>query len=159
MVVRQESADRADRLFQALGDATRREIVALTLTGDHSVSELAGRFPMSFAAVQKHVAVLERAGLVTKQRQGREQRVRGNADALREVHRLLDQLTEVWRGRIDRIGEILSDPGPEADPDPGPETDSDPGPETDSDPGPEAEPHPEDGKEHAHDRDRRPEGP
>ncbi|TPQ16456.1 ArsR/SmtB family transcription factor [Streptomyces sporangiiformans] len=129
MVVRQESIDRADRLFQALGDVTRREIVALTLTGDHSVSELARRFPMSFAAVQKHVAVLERAGLVIKERQGREQRVRGNADALSEVHRLLDQLAAVWQGRIDRIGEILADPDPE------------------------------DGKEQAHDRDRRPEEP
>jgi DNA-binding transcriptional ArsR family regulator len=127
MVVRQESDDHADRLFQALADATRREIVALTLTGEHSVSDLARRFPMSFAAVQKHVAVLERAGLVTKQRQGREQRVRGNADALREAHRLLDQLAAVWRGRIDRIGAIL------ADPDPG------------------------DSKEHAHGHDRRPE--
>ncbi|WP_131766501.1 ArsR/SmtB family transcription factor [Candidatus Protofrankia californiensis] len=129
MVVRQESADHADRLFHALADATRREIVALTLTGEHSVSDLARRFPMSFAAVQKHVAVLERAGLVAKQRQGREQRVRGNPDALREAHRLLDQLAAVWRGRIDRIGAIL------ADPDPG------------------------DSKEHAHDRDRRSEEP
>jgi DNA-binding transcriptional ArsR family regulator len=127
MVVRQESADRADRLFHALADATRREIVALTLTGEYSVSDLARRFPMSFAAVQKHVAVLARAGLVTKQRHGREQRVRGNADALREARRLLDQLAAVWRGRIDRIGAIL------ADPDPG------------------------DSREHAHDHDRRPE--
>ncbi|MFI1397975.1 ArsR/SmtB family transcription factor [Streptomyces sp. NPDC020681] len=111
MVVNQESADHADRLFRALADATRREIVALTLTGEHSVSDLARRFPMSFAAVQKHVAVLEHAGLVTKERQGREQRVRGNADGLREAHRLLDQLAVVWRGRIDRIGAILADPG------------------------------------------------
>ncbi|WP_250282507.1 ArsR/SmtB family transcription factor, partial [Frankia sp. CiP1_Cm_nod2] len=113
MVVYQESAERADRLFHALADATRREIVALTLTGEHSVSQLARRFPMSFAAVQKHVAVLERAGLVSKQRQGREQRVRGNADALREARRLLDQLADVWRGRLDRINMILADPDPD----------------------------------------------
>ncbi|WP_131792561.1 ArsR/SmtB family transcription factor [Candidatus Protofrankia datiscae] len=112
MVVHQESAERANRLFHALADATRREIVTLTLTGEQSVSQLARRFPMSFAAVQKHVAVLERAGLVTKQRQGREQRVRGNADALREARRLLDQLADVWRGRIDRIDAILAGPGP-----------------------------------------------
>jgi DNA-binding transcriptional ArsR family regulator len=129
MVVRQESADRADRLFHALADATRREIVALTLTGEHSVSELARRFPTSFAAVQKHVAVLERAGLVTKQRRGREQRVRGNADALREARQLLDQLVDVWRGRVDRIGAVLADPDPTEI------------------------------KEHPHDRDRRPEEP
>ncbi|WP_210593491.1 helix-turn-helix transcriptional regulator [Streptomyces sp. GESEQ-35] len=112
MVVDQRSGDRADRLFHALADATRREIVALTLAGEYSVSDLARRFPMSFAAVQKHVAVLEQSGLVTKHRQGREQRVRGNADALREVHGLLDQLAALWRGRIDRIGAILAEPDP-----------------------------------------------
>ena len=67
----------SDRLFHALADAMRRQIAALTLNGEHSVSDLARRFPMRFPAVQKHLAVLERAGLVTKQRQGREQRVRG----------------------------------------------------------------------------------
>ncbi|MEV6105904.1 metalloregulator ArsR/SmtB family transcription factor [Streptomyces sp. NPDC051940] len=113
MVVSQESAaERADRLFHALADGTRREIVVLTLAGEHSVSDLARRFPMSFAAVQKHVAVLERAGLVVKQRHGREQRVRGNAQALAEVRELLDRLEAVWRGRMDRIGEMLAGPGP-----------------------------------------------
>ncbi|MCZ4516224.1 metalloregulator ArsR/SmtB family transcription factor [Streptomyces sp. ActVer] len=144
MVVRQESAERADRMFHALADSTRREIVALTLAGEYSVSDLARRFPMSFAAVQKHVAVLEQAGLVTKERQGREQRVRGNADSLREAHRLLDQLADVWRGRIDRIGAILADPGP--GPGPGPESGPESGPEC----GPDFHPHsdPENGKEH-----------
>jgi DNA-binding transcriptional ArsR family regulator len=89
----------ADRIFHALADATRREIVSLVLSDEYSVSDLARRFPMSFAAVQKHVAVLEHAGLVTKRRQGREQRVRGNADALRETHRLLDQLIPIRIGR------------------------------------------------------------
>ncbi|MFF5007927.1 ArsR/SmtB family transcription factor [Streptomyces phaeochromogenes] len=145
MVVRQESAERADRIFHALADATRREIVALTLAGEYSVSDLARRFPMSFAAVQKHVAVLEQAGLVTKERQGREQRVRGNADSLREAHRLLDQLADVWRGRIDRIGAIL------ADPDTHPDTHLHPHPVADAG----AHLDPRDGKEHCHDRDRR----
>lgn len=81
----------------------------MVLAGERSVSALADRYPMSFAAVQKHVAVLERAGLVTKHRQGREQRVRGSPDALREVHRLLDQLEAVWRARIDRIDQILAE--------------------------------------------------
>ncbi|MEU9876040.1 ArsR/SmtB family transcription factor [Streptomyces phaeochromogenes] len=143
MVVRQESAERADRIFHALADATRREIVALTLAGEYSVSDLARRFPMSFAAVQKHVAVLEQAGLVTKERRGREQRVRGNADSLREAHRLLDQLADVWRGRIDRIGAILADPGPDSRPECGPDSHPDPDPEN--------------GKEQSHDCDRCPE--
>ena len=85
--------------------------MALALSGDHSVSDLAQRFPMSFAAVQKHVAVLERAGLVVKQRRGREQRVSGNVEALREAHRLLDMLEAQWRGRIDRISRLLAEPG------------------------------------------------
>ncbi len=110
MVVDFADAVQADRVFHALADATRRDIVAVVLQGGHSVSDLARRYPMSFAAVQKHVAVLERAGLVTKERRGREQRVSGDITTLRQVHRLLDQLEAVWRRRIDRIGEILADP-------------------------------------------------
>ena len=100
--------DRADRVFHALADATRRDIVLRTLGGEHSVSSLARRYPMSFAAVQKHVAVLEGAALVTKRRKGREQLVRGNVDTIRKAYRLLEQLEAVWQGRIDRIGEILA---------------------------------------------------
>jgi DNA-binding transcriptional ArsR family regulator len=111
-VVVHSPADRADDLFHALADATRRDIVAVVLGEERSVSELASRYPMSFAAVQKHVAVLERAGLVEKRRHGREQRVRGVSDALREVRGLLDQVESVWRARIDRIDEILRE-GPE----------------------------------------------
>ena len=110
MVVCLPERDRTDRLFQALADATRRDIVAVVLAGEHSVSDLARRYPMSFAAVQKHVAVLERAELVTKQRHGREQLVRGNADAIRRAHHLLDGLEVVWRERIDRIGHVLAHP-------------------------------------------------
>ena len=99
----------ADRLFHALADTTRREILTLTLGTDHNVSELARRFPMSFAAVQKHVAVLETAGLVVKQRQGREVRVRANPEALEQTHRLLDAIAETWRARIGRIDDLLAD--------------------------------------------------
>lgn len=108
MVVRLHR-DRTDDAFHALADATRRDIVMRTLQGEHSVSALARQYPMSFAAVQKHVAVLERAGLVTKQRRGREQLVRGRVDTVRDARRVLEQLEEVWRGRIDRFGEILAD--------------------------------------------------
>jgi DNA-binding transcriptional ArsR family regulator len=103
------AGDRADRVFHALADGTRRDIVVRTLDGELSVSALARRYPMSFAAVQKHVAVLEEAGLVTKQRKGREQLVRGNVDTVRRASRLLDQLEAVWRARVDRMGEILAD--------------------------------------------------
>jgi len=101
--------ERVDRLFHALADATRRDIVRRSMQGEHSVSALARSYPMSFAAVQKHVAVLEAAELVTKRRRGREQLVRGNVDAVRRASRLLSQLETVWRGRIDRFGEVLAD--------------------------------------------------
>jgi DNA-binding transcriptional ArsR family regulator len=110
MVVDRADADRADLVFHALADATRRDIVAVVLHGEYSVSDLARRYPMSFAAVQKHVAVLERAGLVSKRPHGREQRVSGNLQALREVHNLLDLVETVWRRRIDRIGDLLAEP-------------------------------------------------
>ena len=110
MVVGLLKAERADRVFHALADVTRRDIVVRTLEGEHSVSALARRYPMSFAAVQKHVAVLEEAGLVTKRRKGREQHVRGNVDTVRRASQLLDALEEVWRGRVDRMSEILADP-------------------------------------------------
>lgn len=110
MVVDSAEAERTDRLFHALADATRRDIVVRTLEGEHSVSALARRYPMSFAAVQKHVAVLEGAGLVSKRRQGREQLVRGEVDAVRRASQALDALEAVWRGRVDRMTEILTDP-------------------------------------------------
>jgi DNA-binding transcriptional ArsR family regulator len=107
MVVDQK---RTDRVFHALADATRRDIVSVVLHEEHSVSELARRYPMSFAAVQKHVAVLERAGLVAKERRGREVLVRGNAAVLRRAHELLDALEVVWRERIDRLEAVLTEP-------------------------------------------------
>ncbi len=110
MVVDLRSATRADRVLHALADATRRDIVTHVLQGEHSVSSLARRYPMSFAAVQKHVAILERADLIRKRRHGREQLVSGNIAAVRDVTALLAQLEEVWRARIDRMGEILAKP-------------------------------------------------
>lgn len=98
-------------MFHALSDATRRDIVIRSMQEESSVSVLARAYPMSFAAVQKHVAVLERAGLVTKRRQGREQLVRGNVAAVRDARLLLDRLEAVWRGRIERMEDLLAQPG------------------------------------------------
>ena len=97
-------------MFHALSDSTRRDIVRLVLHGEHSVSDLARRYPMSFAAVQKHVAVLERAELVTKEPRGRERIVRGRIGALRDVNRLLDEFEAIWRERMERFGEVLAEP-------------------------------------------------
>jgi len=98
-----------DRLFGALADATRRDIVRRAIDGEQGILELARHYPMSFAAVQKHVAILERAGLVTKQRIGRRKVVRTHLEALRVARRLLDQYEELWRERIDRMSSLITD--------------------------------------------------
>ena len=97
-----------DLVFAALADATRRDIVLRALDGREGVAELAGHYPMSFAAVQKHVAVLERAGLVTKQRAGRRKVVRTNIEGLRLARGLLDEYEALWRGRIDRMTDLIT---------------------------------------------------
>jgi DNA-binding transcriptional ArsR family regulator len=98
-----------DDMFGALADPTRRDIVRRAIDGGEGVAELAGHYPMSFAAVQKHVAVLERAGLVTKQRIGRRKVVRTNLAGVLAARGLLDKYEELWRGRIDRMTELIAD--------------------------------------------------
>jgi len=98
----------ADRVFQALATATRRDILARTISQEQSVSALARHYEMSFAAVQKHVAVLERAALVTKQRRGREQIVSANVPTLHKAAALLDAYEQLWIERTTRIADILA---------------------------------------------------
>jgi len=110
MVVDQLTDDEVDRLFHALADATRRDIVRRVLDGEQSISDLARRYPMSMTAVQKHVSVLEGAGLVAKRRHGREQRVVGQVEAVQSAQRLLEDYERLWRDRFDRIGDLLAEP-------------------------------------------------
>ena len=100
--------DRADAMFHALADRTRRDILRRVLAGEHSVSALAAHYDMSFAAVQKHVAVLERASLLSKRRSGREALARGDVGAVRSAAALLVELEQVWRGRIARIDDLIA---------------------------------------------------
>ena len=109
MVVDQLRDTDLDRLFQAFADATRRDIVSRVTARESSVSRLAEHYAMSFAAVQKHVAVLERASLVTKEKRGREQIVRGNHEGLQKARRLLDEYEAIWRQRVGRIADILAE--------------------------------------------------
>jgi DNA-binding transcriptional ArsR family regulator len=111
MVVGELTDEAVDDLFHALADATRRDILRRSVRGELSVSRLAEAYPVSFAAVQKHVAVLERAGLVTKERRGREQLVRTDPDAVGGVRWALDQLEMAWRGRVDRMSDLLATGG------------------------------------------------
>ncbi|MFJ8111278.1 ArsR/SmtB family transcription factor [Streptomyces sp. NPDC096132] len=108
MVVDEGAAGSLDRLFHALADTTRRDILRRCVHGDLSVSQLAAAYPMSFAAVQKHVTVLERAGLVTKQRRGREQLVLAEPDAVARARQALDDLESLWRGRVERMSDLLA---------------------------------------------------
>ena len=110
MVVGELTDDDVDRLFHALADATRRDILRRCVLGEPSVSRLADDYPMSFAAVQKHVAVLERAGMVVKERRGREQLVHTDPGAVGRARQALDTLETAWRARVDRMADLLAPP-------------------------------------------------
>ena len=99
-----------DRVFHALADATRRDIVVRVLQEESSVSAPARRYTISLAAVQKHVAVLESARLITKHRRGREQIVTAKIETVRQAAQLLEQLEAIWRGRLERFGALLAEP-------------------------------------------------
>jgi DNA-binding transcriptional ArsR family regulator len=107
MVVDEVQDEAVDEMFHALADPTRRDILRRCAAGEPSVSRLAQAYPMSFAAVQKHVAVMERAGLVTKERRGREQLVRTDAEAVGRARQALDELEATWRGRVERLSDLL----------------------------------------------------
>jgi DNA-binding transcriptional ArsR family regulator len=104
-----------DRIFGALGDATRRDIVRRAIEGEEGVAELAEHYAMSFAAVQKHIAILERAGLVSKHRNGRRKVVRTNLEALRVARRLLDRYEDLWRERVERMSRLIDESQKEID--------------------------------------------
>src|ERR1700750_1076732 len=110
MVVDMMTEEAVGHVFHALADPTRRDILRRSVGGDSSVSRLATHYPMSFAAVQKHVAVLERAGLVGKERFGRRKVVRTQQSGLQVAQQLLDEYEQLWRGRIARMSGILKEP-------------------------------------------------
>jgi DNA-binding transcriptional ArsR family regulator len=115
MVVSMQIVHDHDLIFGALGDPTRRDIVRRAIDGREGVAELASHYTMSFAAVQKHVAILERAGLVSKHRIGRRKVVRTNLEGLRVARRLLDRCEELWRERVERMNQLISESPKEAD--------------------------------------------
>lgn len=109
MVVYELSDEQVNKVFRALADATRRDIVRRTLNAEVRISDLAAAYDMSFAAVQKHVAALEAAGLVTKIARGRERIVRGQPETIRHVKELLSAFEDIWRQRLGRLDDFLTD--------------------------------------------------
>lgn len=109
MVVRPADSE-LNRVFRALADATRRDILRRTLVGVVSVSGLASAYDMSFAAVQKHVAVLEEAGLVHKAAVGRERLVQADAEQLARARACLAELEALWHHRLGALDALLSTP-------------------------------------------------
>ena len=104
------SSGEVDRLLRALADATRRDIIVRAGSGELSVSALARNYDMSVTAVQKHVSVLECAGLVRKHKQGREQLVSAQPRALAAARGVLDGIEQLWHDRLDRFGDVLAEP-------------------------------------------------
>src|SRR3981081_3155687 len=100
----------ADRVFRALADRTRRDVIRRAMNGTLSVSGLARLYPMSTTAGQKHVAVLKEAGLVRLTRRGRQQLVQTEIDTVAEAQVLLAELERLWGGVLDRIGDVLAEP-------------------------------------------------
>jgi DNA-binding transcriptional ArsR family regulator len=113
MVAYRLTEEDVNRMFRALADSTRRDIVRRTLRAESSMSQLASSYDMTFAAVQKHVAVLEEAKLVTKHARGRERIIRGNPQTIHQAQSLLDQFGAIWRARIDRLDALLNEPEPD----------------------------------------------
>ncbi|VXC14573.1 ArsR/SmtB family transcription factor [Pseudoclavibacter sp. 8L] len=118
MVTQQLSQDDVSRIFQALADTTRRDILTRVLREEQSVTALAEAYAMSFAAVQKHVAVLTSAGLTVKRRRGREQLVRADRATIAQATRLLESYERLWRDRASRIDALLADDDESAPPPP-----------------------------------------
>jgi DNA-binding transcriptional ArsR family regulator len=96
-----------DQVYGAIADPTRREILALLRNGETNVGSLAERFPISLNGVSKHVKVLERAGLVERTVQGREHRLRLNAEPMQEAARWLEHYRGFWDARLGRLEEYL----------------------------------------------------
>jgi DNA-binding transcriptional ArsR family regulator len=96
-----------DRVFHALADPTRRAMLRRLADGEHSVSELAEPFAMSFAAAAKHVKVLEEAGLLSRTIEGRTHRLRIEAGPLAEADRWIAFYQRFWTGRLDDLETAL----------------------------------------------------
>ncbi len=105
----QHSANDLDAVFSALGDPTRRAILATLMLGDAKVSDLAGPTAMSLTGLSKHVKVLADAGLITHEKRGRERICRLEPKTMQQAADWIEQYRRFWEDQLDRLAAFLED--------------------------------------------------
>lgn len=103
------TAERLDNMFIALADETRRSILARLSSGEARVTEVAVPFDISLNSVSKHIRILERAGLITRRRSGREHILRLEPQPLAEASEWLQSRERAWLGRLQRLQDVLDE--------------------------------------------------
>jgi DNA-binding transcriptional ArsR family regulator len=101
--------DTLDAVFGALSDRTRRKILARLMKGPASVTEIAEPLPMSLPAVSKHLVILERAGLLRRERDGRFHHLHLEAKPLETARELLDRYRAFWEGTLDELARYVEE--------------------------------------------------
>ena len=104
-----ESEKNLDSVFSALADPTRRAILARLMLGQATVSEVAQPFDVSLPAISKHLSVLEEAGLLIREKDGRIRRCRLVAEPMRDAAQWITRYRTFWEGQLDALGEFLSE--------------------------------------------------
>jgi DNA-binding transcriptional ArsR family regulator len=107
------STETLDFTFAALADPTRRAILERLSFGDSSVSELAAPFDVSLPAISKQLRVLERAGLLTQQKDGRVRRCRLEAQPMKEAVEWIAQYQKFWEDKLESLANFLENMPPE----------------------------------------------
>jgi DNA-binding transcriptional ArsR family regulator len=106
-----ELRTKLDVIFRSLGDSTRRDILKRVSKNDLTISEIANSYNMSFAAIAKHVAVLEKALLITKRRHGKEQVISATPETIKLAASHLGSYEKVWQERYDKLEKLLNKKG------------------------------------------------
>jgi DNA-binding transcriptional ArsR family regulator len=104
-----ESSVALDRIFAALADVTRRDILQRVSRAEHNISSLAKAYTISLAAIAKHVSVLEKAGLITKRRSGKEKVIQIQPKTIKVAAAYLSEYEKIWSARFDALEKLLED--------------------------------------------------
>ncbi len=109
-------SSKLDTIFAALSDPTRRAILSRLARGDSSVGELARPFDVSLPAVSRHLRVLQGAGLLTQDRQGRVRRCRLRAAPMRAAAAWIQRYHRFWAGQLDALAQFVEQTESESTP-------------------------------------------